>query len=72
MHLLNQLKLVARDIKGSAGYEQCCRNELHALIKTYSTPALFVTLNPSDLTSPLVGVVSGIQPEEWKGMSSYA
>lgn len=72
MRLLNRLKLVAHDIKGSAGYKQCRRNEIRALIKTHGTPALFVTLNPSDLTNPLVGVMSGLSPEEWKTMTPRA
>jgi hypothetical protein len=72
MRLLNRLKLVARDIKGSAGYKQCRRNEIRALLKTHGTPALFITLNPSDLTNPLVGVLSGLTPEEWKSMTSRA
>jgi hypothetical protein len=71
MRLLDRLKLVARDIKGSAGYKQCRRNKIRALIKTHGTPALFITLNPSDLTNPLVGVLSGMTPDEWKTKTAY-
>lgn len=67
--LLNRLKLITRDVKGSAGYKQCRRNEIRALIKTYGTPALFLTLNPSDLTHPLVGVYGGLEPSVWRAMS---
>jgi len=72
MRLLNRLKLVAHNIKGSAGCKQCRHNKIRALIKTHGTPALFVTLNPSDLTNPLVGVLSGLSPEEWKNMTPRA
>ena len=39
-------------------------------MKTFSTPALFLTLNPSDLTHPLVGRFGGIEPEVWRSMTS--
>jgi Helitron helicase-like domain at N-terminus len=62
---------VARVIKGSAGYKQCRRNKIRALIKMHGTPALFITLNPSDLTNPLVGVLSGMTPDEWKTKTAH-
>ena len=33
---------------------------------------LFLALDPSDLTNPLVGVLSGLAPHKWKSMSSHA
>jgi hypothetical protein len=74
MCLLNRLKLVVHNIKGSAGYKQCWHNEICALIKTHGTraPALFITLNLSDLTNLLVSVLSGLSPKEWKNMTPHA
>ena len=71
MLLLNRLKLVAQDIKGSTGYKQCRHNKICVLIKTHGTLALLVTLNPSNLTNPLVGVLSRLTLEEWKSMMSW-
>ncbi len=39
------------------------------MIKKLSTPALFVTINPSDLTNPLLAVITGLDPDVWKAMS---
>ena len=68
--VLARLRLIAKDLKGSSGYKQCRRNEIRALIKKYSTPALFMTLNPSDLTHPLVGKFGGVPVDVWREMSS--
>jgi hypothetical protein len=35
---MNKLKLIAKEVKGSCGYEQCRRNEICALMNPYSTP----------------------------------
>jgi hypothetical protein len=40
------------------------------LIKKYSTPALFMTLHPSDLTHPLVGKFGSITSDIWWRMTS--
>lgn len=69
INLLNRLKMVAKEIKGSSGYKLCRRNEIRALMKMMSTPALFLTLNPSDLTNPLLGVMGGLQVDDWTMMS---
>ncbi|EGO04501.1 hypothetical protein SERLA73DRAFT_45007 [Serpula lacrymans var. lacrymans S7.3] len=71
LHLLNQLKLIAKEVKGSTGYKLCCRNEICALLKRFRTPALFLTLNPSDFHHPLVGILGGLLPEAWQAMSLY-
>ncbi|EGO04377.1 hypothetical protein SERLA73DRAFT_44077, partial [Serpula lacrymans var. lacrymans S7.3] len=71
LRLLNKLKLIVKDLKGSTGYKLCQRNEICALIKRFSTPALFLTLNLSDINHPLVGVLGGLLPEQWQQMSLY-
>lgn len=65
MRLLNQLKMTAKDVKGSSGYKLCRRNEIRALIRKKSTPALFLTLNPSDVHNPLIAAMAGIDPTDW-------
>lgn len=71
IHVLNKLRLVARELKGSSGYKQCRRNEIRALMKKYSTPALFVTLNPFDTTNPLLGALGNIPPDVWRSMDGF-
>jgi hypothetical protein len=56
---LEKLKLVCRDLPGSAAYKQCRRNEIRALINRFGSPALFVTINPSDVNHPLVRLLAG-------------
>ncbi|KLO06710.1 hypothetical protein SCHPADRAFT_837660, partial [Schizopora paradoxa] len=69
--VLQKLRVINRDLKGTMGYKLCRRNEVRSLIKMYSTPALFVTLNPSDVNHPLIAALGGIPQEEWKNMSSF-
>jgi hypothetical protein len=71
MQLLDRLKLVAKELKGSSGYKLCRRNEIRALMKKYSTPALFVTINPADTYHPLLGVLGGKTVEEWRSMDRH-
>ncbi|EGO04883.1 hypothetical protein SERLA73DRAFT_45166, partial [Serpula lacrymans var. lacrymans S7.3] len=69
--LSNKLKLIAKEVKGSTGYKLCHRNEIRALLKSFGTPALFLTLNPCDVHHPLVGILGGLLPEAWQAMSLY-
>ncbi|KAK6977895.1 hypothetical protein R3P38DRAFT_3236571 [Favolaschia claudopus] len=64
MHTLGRLKVLAKDLRGSSGYKQCRRNEIRALIKKYSTPAFFITINPADIADPLLGAIGGVDPDE--------
>ncbi|KZP32476.1 hypothetical protein FIBSPDRAFT_907211 [Athelia psychrophila] len=57
LRVLNQFKMVPKDM--------CRRNEIRSLLKVMGTPALFITLNPSDLTNPLVGVLGGLTVQQW-------
>jgi hypothetical protein len=61
-----------RSLKGSAGYKLCRCNEIHLLMKRFSTPALFVTINLHDITSSLIPCVTGIKIKEWSTMTSFA
>lgn len=65
LRVLNQFKMVPKDVKGSSAYKMCRRNEIRSLLKVMGTPALFITLNPSDLTNPLVGVLGGLTVQQW-------
>lgn len=71
INLLNNLKMVNRDLKGSLGYKLSRRNEVRALIKKFSTPALFITLNPHDISHPLLGVIGGFSILEWQTMTAF-
>jgi len=57
--LLASLGTIARHIPGSDGYKLNLRNEIRSLIYYRSTPTLFVTINPSDVDSPIVRLYSG-------------
>lgn len=71
VQLLSKLRMFARDVKGSVGYKLCRRNEVRSLIKKFSTPALFITLNPSDLNCPLMALLAGIPYDEWRSMTAF-
>ena len=71
LSVLNQLKLVAKELKGSSGYKLCRRNEICALLKKYSTPALFVTINPANTYHPLLGVLGGLTVDQWQQMTGH-
>ncbi|KAJ6601475.1 hypothetical protein B0H10DRAFT_2167437 [Mycena sp. CBHHK59/15] len=68
MSTLNKLKLVARDLRGTSGYKQSRRNEIRAMYKKMSTPALFITINPADTYDLLLGAMGGIEPDIWANM----
>lgn len=59
MRVLDRVRMVGRDLPGTAAYKVMLRNEIRALINFKGTPALFVTLNPSDVNHPLVRLYSG-------------
>ena len=71
VHLLGQLKLVAKEIRGSSGYKQCRRNEIRALMNKFCTPALFITINPADIYNPMLAVMAGMDPKEWQKKSIH-
>ncbi|KAG1906054.1 uncharacterized protein F5891DRAFT_1126016 [Suillus fuscotomentosus] len=69
--LLRRLHASARSLKGSAGYKLCHCNEICSLMKKFSTPALFITVNPHDLTSGMIPILLEMGLEEWSLMTSF-
>ncbi len=59
LHVLGQVRMVGRDLPGTAAYKVTLRNEIRSLVNFKGTPALFVTLNPSDVNHPLVRLFAG-------------
>jgi hypothetical protein len=41
-------------------------------MKKYCTPALFITINPSDVNHPHVAVMAGIEPDVWRAMDYHS
>jgi hypothetical protein len=70
--ILRWLHASTKSLKGSAGYKLCRRNEIRALMKRFGTPAFFVTVNPHDLMSSMIPVMTEIDDAEWASMSSFA
>ncbi|KAG1886346.1 uncharacterized protein F5891DRAFT_968692, partial [Suillus fuscotomentosus] len=58
--VLRRLQASTKFLRGSAGYKLCHRNEIRALMKKFCTPAIFVTVNPHDLTSSAIPAIAGI------------
>jgi hypothetical protein len=71
LSLLRKLEVSSKNTIGSAGYKLCRRNEIRSLIRRFSTPVLFLTLNPHDLSSVLLGVLGGVGEDSWRAMSAY-
>ncbi|KAG1903264.1 uncharacterized protein F5891DRAFT_977854 [Suillus fuscotomentosus] len=69
--LLHCLHASARLLKGSAGYKLCHHNERCSLMKKFSTPALFVTVNPHDLTNSMIPILLEMGLEEWSLMTLF-
>lgn len=59
LSIVNDVGAVLRDIPGTSGYKLNMRNEIRSLVNYHGTPAFFVTLNPSDVTHPLVRLFAG-------------
>jgi hypothetical protein len=68
---LNRLQMISKHMRGSAGYKQTRRNEIRGLIRKFSTPALFITINPSDVCNPLVSLIEGVDVADWCSMSAF-
>ncbi|KAG1721602.1 hypothetical protein EDB19DRAFT_1898297 [Suillus lakei] len=65
VRILRRLQASTKTLRGSAGYKLCRRNEIRSLMKKFCTPALFVTLNPHDLTSHIIPTIVGVELDEW-------
>ncbi|KAJ7135572.1 hypothetical protein C8R44DRAFT_608789, partial [Mycena epipterygia] len=59
MTIMNSVSLIARHVPGSAGYKVKLRNEIRGMINYRGAPALFLTLNPSDIDNPIVRLLAG-------------
>jgi hypothetical protein len=68
---LRHLQTSTKSVRGSAGYKLCRHNEIRSLMKKFCTPALFVTINPHDLTSSIIPILVGIKLEDWSTVSSF-
>ena len=71
IRLFRELGVAAKNLQGSDGYKLCRRNEIRSLMRTYGTPAFFVTLNPHDLSNVLVGYYGDVPANTWRSMTSY-
>ncbi|KAF8122489.1 hypothetical protein EV363DRAFT_1104622, partial [Boletus edulis] len=71
MEILRKVQMATKKLKKSAGYKLCRRNEVRSLIRRFSTPVLFITLNPHDLSSVLLGTLGGVDEETWRTMTPY-
>ncbi|KIK21739.1 hypothetical protein PISMIDRAFT_29840 [Pisolithus microcarpus 441] len=71
LQLFKEMSVVSSKVRGSSSYKVCCRNEICSLIRLHGTLALFVTLNPHDLSSVLMGHFGGISEDVWQSMSAY-
>ncbi|KAG1851055.1 hypothetical protein DFJ58DRAFT_914589 [Suillus subalutaceus] len=69
--ILRCLQASTKFLRGSAGYKLCRRNEIRALMKKFCTPAIFVIVNPHDLTSSVIPVLTGIELNDWMVMGSF-
>lgn len=59
LRLLNQLQSINHKLPGSNGHKLRLRNEIRALIHRLGAPALWITINPSDVNNPLVRLIFG-------------
>jgi hypothetical protein len=60
VRILESISPVARNIPGSAATRIQMRNEIRALINYRGPPALFITINPSDIHNPIVAVLATV------------
>ncbi|EIM80173.1 uncharacterized protein STEHIDRAFT_32816, partial [Stereum hirsutum FP-91666 SS1] len=56
---------------GSNGRKMAMRNHIRSMFKSCGCPALFMTLNPADIHSPLMQVLAGINPEIIGRMTAF-
>jgi hypothetical protein len=71
LSLLRHINLTSKNLRGSAGYKLCRRNKIRALIRKFSTPALFITINPHDISLNVLASCAEIPHSVWEAMSAY-
>ena len=69
--LLRRVNLTSKNVWGSAGYKLCRWNEIRALIRKFSTPMLFLTLNPHDISLSVITGCAEIHHSVWEAMTTY-
>lgn len=69
--ILAKLRLVAKDLKGSNGRRIALRNQIRGLLKANGSPALFITLNPSDIHHKLMHILSGQSESTFEDMDKF-
>ena len=57
--LIKQIKTVGTKVRGSPYARQTFRREIQSLMINLGMPAFFITINPADLHSPIVCLLSG-------------
>jgi hypothetical protein len=68
--LLNRLKVVVKDLKGSARAQLKKRNKVRAPQKEFGCQALFFMMTPADLYNILMHVLSGQNPNTFAAMTA--
>ncbi|KAH7918366.1 hypothetical protein BV22DRAFT_1108374 [Leucogyrophana mollusca] len=69
--ILRRLSVAATCLRGSAGYKLTQHNEIRAMMRKYCAPALFITLNPHNISSNILATVGGIKQPHWQQMSAF-
>ncbi|KAJ6125807.1 hypothetical protein N7471_010300 [Penicillium samsonianum] len=59
--LLHVMKAIAMWVPGSFAQKLRMRSEIRGLIVRFGMPAFWITINPSDLRSPLVIILAGVE-----------
>lgn len=57
--LMREVKMITKNVYGSAQSRMAMRSELKALMMTTGMPSFFVTVNPADVYNPLVAFLAG-------------
>ncbi|KZV75924.1 hypothetical protein PENSPDRAFT_570654, partial [Peniophora sp. CONT] len=68
---INQLRVMCKDVVGSNASRTRMRSRVRAMLKSLGCPALFVTLNPTDVQSLQLHVLCGGDPNEWSRMNAW-
>ncbi|KZT59319.1 hypothetical protein CALCODRAFT_413126, partial [Calocera cornea HHB12733] len=63
LKVLARMNVVRRDVPGTNGYKRARRNEIRALIQTLGSPALYITITPTDIDSRLVRLLANEEGE---------
>ncbi|KAJ5654961.1 hypothetical protein N7490_001964 [Penicillium lividum] len=59
--LLHVMKAIAMWVPGSFAQKLRMRSEIRGLVVRFGMPAFWITINPSDLRSPLVIILAGVE-----------